>query len=132
VAQVLAPTLRPGDLAVLDNLSTHNTAYIREGIENHGTQVIDLPPHSPDLSPIEQWWSKVKTFLCRAQARTREAEAGQSRLTNAREGHQQLPLVLGIGGIARNGSESHALSARSGRLPCGYSWCVGVHSARRL
>jgi transposase len=71
--QVLGPTLRPGDIVVLDNLSAHKIAPIREAIEGRGARLFYLPPYSPDLAPIEQAWSKIKTFLRAAQARTREA-----------------------------------------------------------
>jgi transposase len=73
VAQVLCPTLVPGDIVVMDNLRAHKVAGIRERIEAHGAQLIYLPPYSPDLSPIEPCWSKLKTLLRAAQARTREA-----------------------------------------------------------
>ena len=81
--QILGPTLRPGDIVVLDNLSAHKIARIRDAMESRGARVIYLPPYSPDLSPIEQGWSKIKTFLRTAHARTREAlEAGiQQALT---------------------------------------------------
>jgi transposase len=71
--QVLGPTLRPGDIVVLDNLSAHKMAAIREVIEERGARLLYLPPYSPDLAPIEQAWSKLKTFLRAAKARTREA-----------------------------------------------------------
>jgi transposase len=71
--QVLVPTLRPGDIVVLDNLSAHKMTIIREVIEGRGARLLYLPPYSPDLAPIEQAWSKIKTFLRAAQARTREA-----------------------------------------------------------
>jgi transposase len=53
VAQVFRPTLRPGDLVIMDNLRAHKVAGIREAIEQAGAQVLYLPPYSPDLSPIE-------------------------------------------------------------------------------
>lgn len=71
--QVLAPTLRPGDIVVLDNLSAHKTTAIHEAVEGHGARLLYLPPYSPDLAPIEQAWSKIKTCLRTAKARTREA-----------------------------------------------------------
>jgi transposase len=71
--QVLGPTLRPGDIVVLDNLSAHTMARIREVIEGRGARLLYLPPYSPDLAPIEQAWSKIKTFLRTAKARTHEA-----------------------------------------------------------
>lgn len=70
VGQVLVPTLIPGDIVVLDNLSAHKALDIRESIENAGAQLRYLPPYSPDLNPIEQMWSKVKTYLRTAAART--------------------------------------------------------------
>jgi transposase len=70
--QVLGPTLRPGDIVVLDNLSAHKLAIIREVIEGRGARLLYLPPYSPDLAPIEQAWSKIKTFLRAAKSRTRE------------------------------------------------------------
>lgn len=73
VEQVLRPTLRPGDIVIMGNLRAHNVAGIREAIEQAGAQVLYLPPYSPALSPIEPCWSKLKTALRTAQARTREA-----------------------------------------------------------
>jgi transposase len=73
VEQVLVPTLRPGDIVVLDNLSAHKMTTIREVIEGRGARLLYLPPYSPDLAPIEQAWSKIKTFLRAAKARTCEA-----------------------------------------------------------
>jgi transposase len=73
VEYVLSPTSVSGDIVVMDNLRAHKVAGIREGIEAHGAQLIYLPPYSPELSPIEPCWSKLKTFLRAAQARTRQA-----------------------------------------------------------
>jgi transposase len=73
VAQVLRPTLRPGDLVIMGNLRAHKAAGIREAIEQAGAQLWDLPPYSPDVSPIEPCWSQLKTALRTAEARTREA-----------------------------------------------------------
>lgn len=73
VNQVLVPTLAPGDIVVMDNLGSHKVAGIREAIEGVGVTLIYLPPYSPDWSPIEPCWSKLKTFLRAAKARTREA-----------------------------------------------------------
>lgn len=73
VREVLCPTLCEGDLVVMDNLRAHKVAGIREAIEARGARVEYLPPYSPDLNPIEKCWSKVKTYLRRAKARTREA-----------------------------------------------------------
>jgi transposase len=73
VEQCLAPTLRPGDIVVLDNLSSHKVAGIREAIEATGARVRYLPPYSPDLNPIEQFFAKLKAALRKAAARTVEA-----------------------------------------------------------
>jgi transposase len=73
VEQVLCPTLCAGDIVVMDNLGAHKGPGIREAIEGCGAQVMYLPPYSPDLSPIEPCWSKLKTLLRRVGARTREA-----------------------------------------------------------
>jgi len=73
VEQGLRPTLRPGAIVLMDNLRAHKAAGNREASEQAGTQVWYLPPYSPALSPIEPCWSKLKTALRTAQARTREA-----------------------------------------------------------
>lgn len=73
VREVLAPTLSQGDIVVMDNLSAHKVAGVREAVEARGAQLIYLPPYSPDLNPIERCWSKIKTALRAAKARTREA-----------------------------------------------------------
>ena len=70
---VLAPTLKPGDIVVMDNLSVHKNADARAAIEAAGAEIWDLPPYSPDLNPIEKMWSKVKAFLRKVKARTPEA-----------------------------------------------------------
>jgi transposase len=61
VEQVLGPTLRPGDIVVLDNLAVHQAAGIAEAIVARGARLEPLPPYSPDLNPIEQCWAKLKT-----------------------------------------------------------------------
>jgi len=71
--QVLCPVLQPGDVVVMDNLSTHKVDGVRERIEAKGADLIYLPPYSPDLNPIEKAWSKLKTLLRQTKARTREA-----------------------------------------------------------
>ena len=70
VEQVLVPTLRPGQVVVMDNLAAHKVAWIVGRIERAGCRVIFLPPYSPDFSPIEPMWSKVKQLLRTAAART--------------------------------------------------------------
>ncbi len=73
VEQVLAPSLRRGQMVVLDNLSAHKSERPRELIEGQGCQLLFLPPYSPDFNPIEEAFSKIKGALRKAQARTRQA-----------------------------------------------------------
>lgn len=73
VEQVLCPILQPDDTVVMDNLSAHKVAGIRELVLARGAHVLYLPPYSPDLNPIEMAWSKVKQFLRAAKARSKEA-----------------------------------------------------------
>lgn len=73
VEKVLAPTLLKGDIVIMDNLRAHKVAGVSQLIEARGARVIYLPPYSPDLNPIEKCWSKIKTYLRAAKARTREA-----------------------------------------------------------
>jgi transposase len=73
VEQVLSPKLKPGDVVVMDNLSAHKVAGIRQQIETCGARLIYLPPYSPDLNPIELAWSKFKQFLRSAKARSDQA-----------------------------------------------------------
>jgi transposase len=72
VAHVLAPQLRRGDVLVLDNLPVHKLGGLREALAQQGVEVLFLPPYSPDFTPVEQAWSKLKTALRKAQARTGE------------------------------------------------------------
>jgi transposase len=69
----LCPSLRPGQIVVMDNLSVHKSAKVREMIEARGCQLLFLPPYSPDFSPIELAFSKIKQFLRKAAARTQSA-----------------------------------------------------------
>jgi transposase len=73
VERVLAPSLRPGQLVVMDNLSSHRGSRVRGLVEGRGCELLYLPAYSPDLNPIEQAFSKIKALLRRAGARTREA-----------------------------------------------------------
>jgi len=72
VQQILAPSLKTGDILVLDNVAFHKVAGIREVIEARGARLLYLPPYSPDLNPIEKAFSKLKAFLRKAGARTKE------------------------------------------------------------
>lgn len=71
--KVLAPTLRPGQIVVMDNLSAHKGARVRDLVAQRGCELLYLPPYSPDLNPIEEAFSKMKGILRRAEARNREA-----------------------------------------------------------
>ncbi len=73
ITEQLAPTLRPGQVVVLDNLSVHKAARIRQAIEARHCQLLFLPPYSPDFTPIEQAFSKIKAILRGLGARTTEA-----------------------------------------------------------
>jgi transposase len=73
VAEVLGPTLQPGDILVLDNLPAHKQAGVQTAVEARGARVEFLAPYSPDYNPIELCWAKVKPVLRRAKAKTQEA-----------------------------------------------------------
>src|SRR3712207_5756341 len=73
VEQVLAPTLRKGQVVVMDNLSAHKGERVRELIEERGCELIYLPSYSPDFNPIEEAFSKIKGLVRKAEARSREA-----------------------------------------------------------
>jgi transposase len=73
IEQVLAPTLRDGQVVVMDNLSSHKGERVKELIEERGCELIYLPPYSPDFNPIEQAFSKIKNLLREARARVYEA-----------------------------------------------------------
>ena len=70
VEQVLAPTLRPGDVVVLDNLAVHKQSEVRAAIDAAGASVRFLPPYSPDFNPIEMAFAKLKAFLRAARPRS--------------------------------------------------------------
>lgn len=73
VQQVLGPELKPGDVVILDNLSSHKRTQTRELIEGAGAKLMFLPPYSPDLNPIEMVFAKIKQGLRSLACRTREA-----------------------------------------------------------
>ena len=72
IDQVLVPELRPGDVVVMDNLSSHKGAGVRIAIEAAGASLLYLPPYSPDFNPIENAFSKLKAILRKAAERTLE------------------------------------------------------------
>jgi len=73
IEQILVPTLHPGDVVIMDNLSSHKAPAIRAAIRAAGAKLFFLPPYSPDLNPIEQVFAKLKHFLRKAAERTIEA-----------------------------------------------------------
>ena len=73
VTQFLAPSLKPGDIVIMDNLSSHKVKGVVEAIQAVGASVMFLPPYSPDLNPIELMWSKVKAILRRLKIRAKES-----------------------------------------------------------
>lgn len=73
VEQFLIPTLKPGDIVIVDNLSSHKGEAVRTAIRAAGAHLFFLPPYSPDLNPIEQVFAKLKTLLKKAEERTVEA-----------------------------------------------------------
>jgi transposase len=73
VEQFLVPTLKPGDVVVLDDLGSHKAKAVRNAIRAAGARLVFLPKYSPDLNPIEQVFAELKTFLRKAAARTIEA-----------------------------------------------------------
>ncbi len=104
IEQMLGPALRPGQIVVMDNLSSHKGERARELIEERGCELLYLPPYSPDLNPLEEAFAKVKGLLREAEVRTREA------------------LVDTIG---------RALSAVSARDALGYFEHCGYHASNR-
>ena len=73
IEQMLAPTLKAGDMVIMDNLSAHKVHGVREAIEAAGASLVYLPPYSPDFNPIEQVFAKLKALLRKAAERTIDA-----------------------------------------------------------
>lgn len=72
VDQILLPTLKPGDIVIMDNLGSHKSKAVRDSIKSAGARLWFLPPYSPDLNPIEQTFAKIKHWMRMAQKRTIE------------------------------------------------------------
>jgi transposase len=102
VEAVLVPTLRPGDIVVMDNLSPHKSDPTLTLILQAGAQVLFLPAYSPDLNPIEMMWSKVKNFL-----RGAEARSGEQLITDIGKALTQITPQDALNWFAH----------------CGYSFC---------
>ena len=73
VEEILGPTLKPGDIVIIDNLGSHKGKAVRRAIRAAGAKLFFLPPYSPDLNPIEQVFAKLKTLLRKAAERSVEA-----------------------------------------------------------
>jgi len=78
IEQFLVPTLKPGDVVILDNLGSHKGKVVRQAVRAAGARLVFLPKYSPDLNPIEQVFAKFKTLLRRAGTRTYDAVADAS------------------------------------------------------
>jgi transposase len=85
ITRLLGPSLRPGDIVVIDNVPLHRTRCVREALESFAVQVPEFPAYSPDLNPIEQAISKLKAFL-----RKRAPRSLHSLTTEVRKGMQQF------------------------------------------
>jgi transposase len=72
IKEMLAPTLRPGDIVILDNLKAHKSEVAQKLVAARGASILFLPAYSPDLNPVEKMWSKVKQVLRGIKARTNE------------------------------------------------------------
>jgi transposase len=90
VKHFLVPTLKEGQVVVMDNLHLHKSRRVKQIIEEAGAEILFLPPYSPDFSPIEEAFSKVKGILRRLGARTREALLESSTLSLARDGSRRM------------------------------------------
>ncbi len=73
IEQFLLPTLRPGDIVIMDNLGSHKGPLVRKAIRSAGAKLLFLPPYSPDLNPIEQVFAKLKHLMRKAAERTQDA-----------------------------------------------------------
>jgi hypothetical protein len=95
VEEALVPSLRSGQVVVMDNLTAHKGERVRDLIEERGCEFVYLPPYSPDFNPIEQAFSKLEASLCRAEARTHHPR-GADRGHGSGVVHHQRPGRLGL------------------------------------
>jgi len=93
VEQVLVPTLKPGDIVIIDNLGSHKGKAVRRAIRAAGAKLFFLPPYSPDLNPIEQVFTKLKTLLRKAAERTVEAHGSASAPCFPASRHRNAPTT---------------------------------------
>jgi transposase len=106
VTQVLVPTLRPGDIVVMDNLAAHKRAEVGIAIDAAGARLLYLPPYSPDLNPIEMAFAKLKAALRKAAARSVEALVGAIAVALAAFSAQECLNFFAAAGYDRVCSES--------------------------
>ena len=92
----LCPTLKPGDIVIADNLSSHEVASIRELVEVKGARILYLPPYSPDLNPIEQVFAKLKTLLRKAIARSHSIPCGKPSKDSCRSSHNRNAEITSL------------------------------------
>jgi transposase len=109
IEQMLAPTLEPGDIVVMDNLPAHKPDAVRTAIEATGATLRYLPPYSPDLNPIEMAFSKFKALLKKAAARTIQ----RSRPRSAAAQPQTLDLAPRAAAILRLPNEGHSCAVHA-------------------
>src|SRR3954452_7762607 len=93
IEQVLVPELRPGDVVILDNLSSHKGACVRALIEAAGASLLYLPPYSPDFNPIENAFAKLKALLRKAAERTVNAFGPPSDASSTSSLHANAPTT---------------------------------------
>jgi transposase len=94
IEQILAPTLSSGDVVIMDNLSSHKIADVRQAIEARGATLLYLPAYSPDLNPIEQAFAKLKSLLRTAAARSVDALCKAIGNALQRFGPTELPPIF--------------------------------------
>ncbi len=100
VEQALVPTLKPGDIVVLDNLGSHKGKAVRRAVRDARAHLLFLPAYSPDLNPIEQFFAKLKHWLRRQQARTYEALCSAIAQTLERVTEQECANYIENAGYA--------------------------------
>ena len=93
VEQFLVPTLKPGDVVILDNLGSHKAKAVRQAIRAAGARLLFLPKYSPDLNPIEQVFAKLKTLLRKAGARTYDAVSDATAKILAKYAPKNAPHI---------------------------------------
>lgn len=106
VEQILVPTLKPGDIVIIDNLGSHKATAVRRAIRAAGAKLFFLPPYSPDLNPIEQLFAKLKALLRKAARRTVEATWRRIGTLLGAFSAQECANYLGNSGFKLNGSHS--------------------------